>query len=494
MNLVHKSIFFSAVERYGSVAILMVSTAVLSLLLAPREFVVYYTVLALTSVAGAWSQEFGGANYLIQKTSLSEQDVRSAFTTMFGLSALLAAVFFALRGAAASFFAEEGLKAGIAVTALGFLLAPFSATLSALLRREMVFDAIARCNLSANFVTAATAVALAAAGWGFMSPIWGALAGHCALVALLLMYRRDLRIFRPAFTGCRDVTAFGVYSSANVIINCLYESSPQLILGRIIDFTAVGLYGRAVNIAQLFDKLFLGILHPVILPAISAQTRVGADLKRIYLEAIELITAAQWPFLTFVALMAYPIVRVWLGPNWTEIVPLVRMLCLASLSLFAACLTYPILVAIGRVRDTVVLSLISVPPSLLVIFAAAFFGLRAVAASAFLILPFHAFVALSFVNRRLAVAPIELWRATRKSAAVTAWSCAGVALGLMASRFVFAAPAIGLLCAGVTGLAGWYLGLITTDHPLLAQIRAAVVGLLGAEFASLRPFAWRENR
>jgi O-antigen/teichoic acid export membrane protein len=494
MNLVHKSIFFSAVERYGSVVILMLSTAILSRLLAPREFGIYYTVLALTSVAGAWSQEFGGANYLIQKTSLSEQDVRSAFTTMFGLSALLAAVFFALRGVAAAFFAEEGLKAGIAVTALGFLLAPFSATLSALLRRDMVFDALARCNLSANFVTAATAIALAAAGWGFMSPIWGAFAGHCTLVALLLMYRRDLRIFRPAFAGCRDVTAFGVYSSANVIINCLYESSPQLILGRMIGFAAVGLYGRAVNIAQLFDKLFLGILHPVILPAISAQTRVGADLKRICLEAVELITAAQWPFLTFVALMAYPIVRVWLGPGWAEIVPLVRMLCLASLSLFAACLTYPILVAIGRVRDTVMLSLISVPPSLLAIFAASFFGLRAVAASAFLIMPFQAFIALFCVSRRLAIAPTDLFRAMRKSAVVTAWSCAGIVLSLVVNRFTFAAPVIALLGACITGLAGWYLGLVTTSHPLLAQIRLAIAGILGAGFPSLRPFAWRGNR
>ncbi|HJU16608.1 MAG TPA: oligosaccharide flippase family protein [Stellaceae bacterium] len=471
----------------------MLSTAILSRLLTPREFGVYYTILALTSVTGAWSQEFGGANYLIQKPSLSEQDIRVAFTTMFCLSALLAVILFALRGVAASFFSEEGLRAGIGVSALGFLLAPFSATLSALLRRELVFDVIARCNLSANVITAGTAIALSAEGWGFMGPVLGAFAGHCALVALLLIYRRDLRIFRPAFRGCRDVIDFGAYSSANVIINCLYESSPQLILGRIIDFTAVGLYGRAVAMAGLFDKLFLGVLHPVILPAISAQTRVGADLRRIYLEAIELVTAAQWPFLTFTALMAYPIVWVWLGPGWTEIVPLVRMLCLASLSFFAAFLTYPVLVAIGRIRDTFVLSLISVPPSLLVIFAASFFGLHAVAASAFLILPFQAAVAISFVSRRLAIAPIDLLRATRKSAAVTAGSCSGVMLSLAINHFTFAIPVISLLGACVIGLTGWYLGLVITGHPLLAQIRLVITGTLGNRFSVLRPFTWKRK-
>ena len=79
-------------------------------------------------------------------------------------------------------------------------------------------------------------------------------------------------------------------------------------------------------------------------------------------------------------------------------VPLVRLLCIAHLSLFAACLTYPVLVAAGSVRDTLLSSLISLPPSLLIIFVASFFGVEAVAASALLTLPFQAAVAIYFVR------------------------------------------------------------------------------------------------
>ena len=99
--------------------------------------------------------------------------------------------------------------------------------------------------------------------------------------------------------------------------------------------------------------------------------------------------------------MAQPIILIWLGPTWLEIVPLVRILCIAYLSLFAACLTYPVLVAVGSVRDALVSSLISLPPSLLVIFAASFFGVKAVAASALLTLPFQAAVAIYFIRRHL---------------------------------------------------------------------------------------------
>ena len=67
--------------------------------------------------------------------------------------------------------------------------------------------------------------------------------------------------------------------------------------------------------------------------------------------------------------MAQPIILIWLGPTWLEVVPLVRMLCIAYLALFAACLTYPVLVAVGSVRDALISSLISLPPSLHHVFA-----------------------------------------------------------------------------------------------------------------------------
>ena len=56
--------------------------------------------------------------------------------------------------------------------------------------------------------------------------------------------------------------------AVRVIINVFYNLAPQLILARVLDFDAVGLYGRAINITQVFDKLVIQVLNPVILPAI----------------------------------------------------------------------------------------------------------------------------------------------------------------------------------------------------------------------------------
>ena len=337
----------------------------------------------------------------------------------------------------------------------------------------MAFGTLAWCNVAGGAATAVISITLAVMNYSFMALIWGTIAGNVVVLVLLLASQRRANLFRPSFYGYRDIFGFGAYSSGTSVINVFYNLAPQLILARTLDFNAAGLYGRASNITQVFDRWGIQVLSPVILPAISAHKRAGGDLKRIYLNAIELIAVVQWPFLLFFALMADQIICIWLGETWSEVVPLVRMLCVASLSLFAACLTYPVLVALGFVRDTLISSLISLPPSLFVIFVASFFSVRAVAASALLTLPFQAIVALLFVGRRLAIRPADLIRATIKSGIVTGYSVGGALVSMAITEISSAGPFIGLFSATIFTASAWWLGLVMTKHPLLGQIGMA---------------------
>jgi O-antigen/teichoic acid export membrane protein len=480
MNSVQRSIFFSAVERYASLLLLFVSTAVLSRLLTPREFGVYAVVTAVTSVFAASSQEFGGPNFIIQKASLSEGNVRTAFTITFGLSIAIGIVLYLFGNILGTKFGADGLKAGIVVAVLNFVITPFSLTIIALLRRNMQFGVIAASNLSCNFTTVVVSIALAIMGYSYLAPIWGMIAGSAVQAAYLMGTRQDLRIFRPSLAGYPEIVKFGLYSSGVVLINVFYNSAPQLFLARVLDFAAVGLYSRAVNVTQVFDKLVIQAISPVIMPAIFAQTSAGADLKRIYLHAISLLTVLHWPFLICMAVMAKPIIFVWLGPSWLEVVPLIRLLCVGYLSLFAACLTYPVLVAAGSVRDTLLSSLISLPPSLLIIFAASFFGVEAVAASAMLTLPFQAAVAIHFVSRHLDLRLADIIRSTRKSGVVA--FCTGAAVAICASlvEHGLVGPVAGIFIAGTAAAAAWLAALVAVQHPLLPEVKAPAGRALSA--------------
>lgn len=491
MSSIHRSIFFSALERYGSLALLFASTAVLSRLLAPDEFGIYAVISAIVTVITSAFQEFGGANYLIQKESLSRQNIRTAFTITFCISIMIGATLFMGRDALVWFFKQNGLQAGIAVSTLSFALTPFSVTVSALFRRDMEFGKLAIYNLAANFASIAVSIALAVLHYSFMAPIWGTFAGNVVLTVLLIASCKDMRIFRPSLLEYPDVIKFGLYSGAISIINVFYNLAPQIFLARILDFAAVGLYSRAIGVTQAFDKLVGQVLSPVIMPAIFAQRKTGADLKRIYLDAISLLTAVHWPFLAFMAILAQPIILIWLGPTWLEIVPLVRMMCIAYLSLFAACLTYPILVAVGSVRDALVSSLISLPPSLLVIFAASFFGVKAVAASALLTLPFQAAVAIYFISRHLDIRSSDLVRATFKSGIVALCCSAAAAVCALMVEFGMLGPILGLGLACASTTICWFASMAMTEHPLFPRLQLAATGFFYTLFLKIAGHAKR---
>jgi O-antigen/teichoic acid export membrane protein len=484
MNAVQRSIFFSALERYASLLLFLVSIGILSRLLTPKEFGIYAVVIAITSVFSTSSQEFGGANYLIQKASLSEVNVRTAFTITFGLSVAIGLFLYLLGGVVGSTLGAEGLATGIAVAVLNFIITPFSTTIIALHRRDMQFGVVAASNLACNVTTICVSLALAKMGYSYLAPIWGMIAGSVVQTVYLVATRLDLRIFRPSLQGYPEVVRFGLYSSGVVLINVFSSSAPQLFLARMLDFTTVGLYSRACTLTQVFDKLVIQVISPVIMPAIFAQTKAGADLKRLYLHATSLLTVLHWPFLIFMAVMAKPIILVWLGPSWLEVVPLVRLLCIAQLSLFAACLTYPVLVAAGSVRDTLLSSLISLPPSLLIIFIASFFGIEAVAGSAMLTLPFQAAVAISFVSRHLDLRFAEFVRALYKSGMVALCCYAAVAICAALVEHGRIGPVAGIFLACGAAAAMWLAALFAVQHPLLPELKAPISRLVSTAWRS----------
>jgi len=469
VSSIYRAVAFSAIERYGSMAIFVAYAAALSRLLRPEEFGLYALVASCVTIISAPFQEIGGANYLIQKRSLSEGDIRTAFTITACFSLAVGAATVGLRDVFAQAFAHPALGPAVAIASLNFILTPFSTTLSALFRRELEFRTLAFCSLIGTAVVAAVSVGLALLGFSFMAPIWGMLAGNVVTVLLMMAVRRNFRQYLPSVSGYGEVIGFGAYSSAISGLNVFCNLAPQIFLGRNLGFAAVGLYNRALNTAQVFDKVVVQVVSPVVMPAF-VRAGAGKSLKVLYLEAIEILTAVQWPFLIWVAVLAPAIIEIWLGAAWLDVVPLVRILCVAHLALFGACLTYPVLVATGNVRDSLVSSLISLPPSLALSFAASLVSAQALAASALISLPFQVAIAMHFVGKRLGIGRNEFCRAVMKSALVSLSTAIGVVACdlLIEARLLPALPGIALSI--LLGAVGWWIGMVLNRHPLLARL------------------------
>lgn len=471
MSLIRRSLFFSFVERYAIVGLNLATMAVVARLFTPEELGTIAISLMLSMLLQTL-RDFGAANYLIQKHDLKDTDVGAAFSVSFGLSLLAAILLTAGAEPMAAFYDQPLLADVLRISALSFVLLPFLMPMQALLRREMAFNVVALMNISgavAGFITVATLPFL---GFGILSMAWSGIASVLASIAVGAIVRPRLLLVRPSLRGWRSILSFGGLSSATAAVNVAAQVVPQLVLGWSLGTAALGIYNRAASLSQMFERLVVDALHPVVLPALSSEARRGGNLQQVYLHALTLITAVYWPFLVMLALLAEPVVLVLLGDQWTEVVTLVRILAVAQMALFPAFLTYPTLVALGRVRDTLTMSLISIPPSLLVVSGASFVSVEATAAAGLIVYPLQVAVAMFFIRRQLPFRLLELGGALWRSGVVTlAAAGTGGAAFLTVEAGPPLHPVMYLIVVGVFGLLGWTAALFAVGHPLALEGR-----------------------
>ena len=483
---VRRAFVWASAGRYLTMAINLVATLILARLLAPQEYGVTVVGGAVFAVAEAL-RALGGGAYLIQKQDLAQDDIRACFTVSFVATVFITGLLLLLAQPLAHFFVMPQLAPYVRVVALGYMTGPFAYPIGALLSRRMAFGQIAAVGVCASVIYAAISVLLALRGFSFMSFAWANAASTLTSMGCYLFLWRDRSIFRPNFRRWRSVLNFGIYDSATALITQVADSLPYFIFGKLFTPAAVGLAQRAVMLCMMPERVILAGVSAVALPAFAKEAREGRNLSGTYLRAIELVTAAQWPSLILLALLAHALVAILLGSQWLAVAPLMQIIAVALMFAFPIVLHYAMVVSVGAIRYMPVIMIFQGIGSIGALTLAARHGLHAAALSTLLILPCNGILAIGIARHFLKFRFSDLFVATQKSLMVTVLCAAGPALIVFAHGGPDLGTATTVLAVVVAGL-GWLLGLKLTRHPLLEEI----FRFGGAVRGRLRSWTWRQ--
>ncbi len=459
-------------EQYVRLAINFASIATVSRLLTPAEIGVSVIGTGIMAIALAL-REFATSDCLIQRQEVTRDDVRVSFTVLLLLTVLITTAIFIVAPWFGTLYGEEKLARFLRVAAVAGLIDALSLPIRGLLRRDMAFGTLASINMTAAAVTATATILLALAGFSYMSVAWATIAA-AGTATILAFYRRpDFQAFRPTLKSWRSVLAFGGYNGASYVVAHVYETVPQLVLGGILPSAAVGLYNRAALMSKIPQTVFLNSVFTIAFPALAAQVRNGINLKTPYLTALSYITVFYWPTLVLIVILAHPIVGLFLGQQWLGVVPLLQIIAVAYLAWFHDPLTTPVLLAVGANRDRALLLVFTYAVSAVVLCSAAYFGIRAMAASTLVTMPYMMIVALYFVRRHVAFRWRELLATLSKSAAVTAATGAGPICVVALCDWRFDLSIGATVVAVFLAAGGWLLSVLVTQHPVLTELRLA---------------------
>jgi O-antigen/teichoic acid export membrane protein len=354
---------------------------------------------------------------------------------------------------------------------------------AALLQRRLDFRGLFFVNTGAAAAMAIVTISLAAAGWSAMSMALGTVA-QAAARAVIGQAMSDERPHLPlTLRGSRPILKFGSQASALSLSGALGMRSPELIIGRLLGFAAVGLYGRAVSLSGQLRLLVSGAIGGVFFPAFARMRDRGEPFAPAYLRVVSAYSVTTWPAMAFLAAASVPVVSILYGPVWAGVAPMLMLVALSEIAFTALPLHMDVPVVLGRMRTLLMLNLLDTAASVILLVAAAMVSIEWAAASR-IGYGFVWYAVYAGFMRRLigfdwgAMATIYL-----QSLACT---LATVAPLLLAYRFVTTQQTIALPMLAAMALGGclcWAAMLFVVRHPA----RLEFIEMAGALIGKLHP-------
>ncbi|AKD03920.1 lipopolysaccharide biosynthesis protein [Pontibacter korlensis] len=314
-------------------------TSAMARLLAPEAF----GLVAISSVIlrfGSYFANMGLTKALVQKEELEPQHIRAAFTASLVLGLLFTGITWLLAPFAADFFGNPDVTPIVQVMALSFLISGVSVTSLSLLERDMRFKLISIIEMAAYVISYLGAgIVLAYLDFGVWSLIYATLLqatlsaiGAYAAVRHSVVPQLNLAPYKPLFS-------YGSRMSFISLLEFLSQEFGTILIGRVLGSYKLGLYNRAYMLVNLPMYMLTRTFTKVVFPSFSKIQNDIQKLGRIYLSSITLLAAIVIPACFGISVAAPELVRIVLGEQWGESVPVLQVLsigiALSFITMFA---------------------------------------------------------------------------------------------------------------------------------------------------------------
>jgi O-antigen/teichoic acid export membrane protein len=281
------------------------------------------------------------------------------------------------------------------------------------------------------------------------------------------------------------VLHFGKFASGIYIFGQVGKGAPEMIIGRAQDMAAVGMFSRANGLVEIFHRLVLRAILPVCLPYYAQCVRDAGTPVPALLRTMSFLTVVGWPFLLFMGVGAYAVIRLMYGGQWVEAAPLAQIVCAAAA---AELLYYPAkeaLLSLGKARESNWLQIGVQTLRVLGLLAAVPFGLTGAAWGLLAASVGGAVLSHLLLARHVGLRLRQVVQAVAPAVLVTALSMAPFAAWAALAPIGAGNYILPGILGGLLSVACWLPALKLTGHPLWAEV-ARVGTALQARFAGRR--------
>jgi lipopolysaccharide exporter len=340
----------------------LLSTVVLARLLVPADFglvALATSLIALLALLG----DFGFDLALIQNPNAHRDHFDSVWTfnVLFGLA--LAALLALIATSAARFYNDPRLVDVLFGLAVARAISCFENVGVIAFRKDLAFDQEFRFLIYKRLATTfLVTIPLAFVLRSYWALVGGMIAGSC--IGLVLSYR--LHPYRPRFSlgAMRELFSFSKWLQVAHLVSFVSARAADFIIGKLAGISVLGSFTIAKEIASLPSAEVAMPVHRGVFPSYAKLSGDLPALKRAYLRVASVLVLVTLPAGIGLALVAQPVVLIFLGDKWREVVPLIQILAVQGVLSVSSTTASYIYLALGTPRRNALLTMIHAGVSL----------------------------------------------------------------------------------------------------------------------------------
>lgn len=274
--------------------------------------------------------DLGVTPSMMRVPELSEETLNTGFWLGLGISLSLAGAVEALAPAFAAWMHQPELDVILRVVAVTIPVTALSSVPIVLLSRELEMRPQAVRQVVGVTIATTGAIGMAIAGFGVWSLIFqdfGTVATDALILWLMISWRPRLR-FAPR--QARALLGFGYQATLTQLVNQSRDRIAQLIIGRLLGTSVLGLWVVAAQIAQMVLTMFASTVNAVALPAFSIVQNDRARLARAVRHSVRICGSLAIPGMTMLAALSPFMIPLLFGSRWHTAGTLAQITCIAA--------------------------------------------------------------------------------------------------------------------------------------------------------------------
>lgn len=267
---------------------------------------------------------------IIEREELEEGRLEATFLVLSALGLAVTLVLVAAAPGIAWLFDEPSVALLLALASPTVFLVALGGVSTALLRRRMEYKTLAIRVIVGVVLGGVTGIVMALNGFGAWSLVGQRVVEIGVNTTLALIAARWWPKRLPGRDEIGLVRGLGPRVLKLRVFTLIVQQTPTVMLGIFADPRATGLYAFSARLVEIVLKLSVRVIQGVAQSAIAALRRRSGATSGFFLDLSELAALAGFVSLAGLAVIARPLTRVMLGPDWDAAADVLPMLCAAG--------------------------------------------------------------------------------------------------------------------------------------------------------------------